>query len=81
MPMTAESAKNIPEFLECFTAVVEGSQIFLCAQGFSPGAWEALVNVPFEWGAIMGTPVAQRFFPAQGGHAEYSTGAKGFFPA
>jgi len=46
-PAVAEGDKHIPEVLECFTLMVEGSQIFLCAEDFSPEAWEALMNVPF----------------------------------
>jgi len=86
-PAVAEIAETIPEVLECFPAMVEGIQIFLCAQEFSPEAWEALMNVQFVWGAMMGTPVAKTPFPAQGGsaaqggHAEYSPGAQGFFTA
>lgn len=67
----AESTKNIPEVLECCNAMVDGSQIVLCAQKVSPESWEALITVKFVWVAIMGTPVAQRCSQTQGENTEY----------
>jgi len=71
-PVVAKSAKNIPGVLECCTARVEDQKVFLCAQEFSPEAWEALLNVPLFWGAIMDLPWTQGGSPAQGEHAENS---------
>jgi len=71
-PAVARSAKNIPAVLECCTARVEDEIVFLCAQEFSPEAWETLLNVPLFWGAIMDLPLTQGGSPAQGKHAENS---------
>lgn len=60
-PVVTKSIKNIPEVLECCPAMVRHSQAFLCSQEFSPEAWEALLKVPFMWGAmILGGPWVPR---------------------
>jgi len=68
----AENSGKIPEVLECCTARVEDEKVFLCAQEFYPEAWEALLNVPLFWGAIMDLPSTQGGSPAQGEHAKNS---------
>jgi len=70
--VVAKSAKNIPAGLECCTARVEDQKVFLCAQEFSPEAWEGLLNVPLFWGAIMDLPWTQGGSPGKGEHAENS---------
>jgi len=71
-PALARSAKNIPGVLECCTARVEGEKVFLCAQEFPLEAWEAFLNIPLFWGAIMDLPLPQGGSPAQGEDAESS---------
>jgi len=64
----AENAGNNLEVRECCIARLEDEKGILCAQEISPEAWEAFLNVPLVWGAIMDLPLTQGVY--QGKHAE-----------